>query len=46
MGDRNGQYADGERTDEESGENGFMEHDRECREEEQTTTAPGLKFER
>ena len=46
-GDRNSQGIDGESPDEESSENGFGEHDyRECREEEQITTAPGLRFGR
>ena len=38
-GDGNDQSVDGESPDSEEGENGFVEHD----EEEQTTTAPGLK---
>ena len=46
-GDRNGQGVDGESPDEEEGESSFGEHDdMECREEEQITTAPGLKFGR
>jgi len=44
-GDRKGQGVDGENPDDEEGESGFEEHDdMECREEEQITTAPGLKF--
>ena len=44
-GDRIGQGANGESADGEEGENGFGQHDdRECREGEQITTAPGLKF--
>jgi len=46
-GDRNGQGVDGESPDEEEGESGLEEHDdMECREEEQITTAPGLKLGR
>ena len=44
-GDRNGQGADGESTDGEEGEDDFAEHDdRDCRENEQMTAAPGLRF--
>jgi len=46
-GDRNGQGVYGENPDDEEGENSFEEHDdMDCREEEQITTAPGLKFGR
>jgi len=45
--DPNGQGVDGESPDGEEGENSFEEHDdMECDEEEQITTAPGLKFGR
>jgi len=44
-GDRNGQGVDEENPDDEEGESGFEEHDdMECREGEQITMAPGLKF--
>jgi len=39
-----GQGVDGENLDDEEGESGFEEHDMGCREEEQITMAPGLKF--
>ena len=42
--DRNGQGVDGESPDDEEGESSFEEHDDS--EEEQITTAPGLKFGR
>ena len=43
--DRNGQGVDGEDPGDEESENSSEEHDgMECRGEEQTTTAPGLKF--
>ena len=46
-GNWNGQGVDVERTDGEEGESGFGEHDdKNCREEEQITTAPGLEFEK
>ena len=46
-GDRTGQGVDGENPDDEESESSFEEHDgMECREEEQITTAPGLKFGR
>ena len=46
-GDRGRQGVDGESPDGEEGESGFEEHDdMECREDEQITTAPGLKFGR
>ena len=46
-GDQNGHGVNGESPDGEEGQNSFDEHDdMECREEEQITTAPGLKFER
>jgi len=42
-----GQRVDGECPDGEEGESSFEEHDDvDCREEEQITTAPGLKFGR
>jgi len=45
--DRDGQGVDGENSDDKEGENGFEEHgDMKCREEEEITTAPGLKFGR
>ena len=44
-GDRNGQGVDGESADGEGGENRFEEHDyMGCREKEEITMAPGLKF--
>ena len=46
-GYRNGHGTDGESPDDKEGESIFEEHDdTECPEEEQTTTAPGLKFGR
>jgi len=46
-GDGDGQRVDGECPDGEEGESSFEEHDDvECYEEEQVTTAPGLKLER
>jgi len=46
-GDEKGRGVDGEREDGEEGESDFGEHDdRECREKEQITTAPGLRFGR
>ena len=43
-GNGTGQGVDGESPDDEEGENGFGEHDDvDYREEEQKTTAPGLK---
>ena len=46
-GDWNGQGVDTESAEDEGGEKGFGEHDdRECREEEQIATAPGLKLGR
>jgi len=46
-GDLDGQGVDGESPDDEEGESSFVEHgDMECREEEEITTAPGLKFGR
>ena len=46
-GDRNGQGVNVENTEEEGSESGFGELDnRECREEERITTAPGLEFGR
>ena len=46
-GDRSGQGIDGESADGEENKDGFGEHDdRGCCEEEQITTAPGLKFGR
>ena len=45
--DRSGQGIDGESADGEEGESNFEEHDdMDCHEEEQITTAPGLKFGR
>jgi len=45
--DRSGHGVDGEGPDNEEGESGFEEHDdMKCREEEEITTAPGLKFGR
>ena len=42
-----GQRVDGESPDGEEGESSFEEHDdMECREEEQITAAPDLKFGR
>jgi len=44
-GDWSVQGIDGERTGDEGGEDSFREHgDNECREEEEITTAPGLKI--
>ena len=44
---RNGKGVDGECPDNEESESSFEEHDdMDCREEEQITTAPGLKFGR
>ena len=44
-GDRNGQGVDVESAEEERGKSGFGEHDdRDCREREQITTAPGLEL--
>ena len=43
-GDRGGQSVDGESPDGEEGESGFDEHDGMKCEEEQITTAPGLRF--
>ena len=44
-GDWNGQGVDGEGTNGDEGENYFEEHDdRDCREKEQITAAPGLRF--
>jgi len=42
--DRDGHGVDGDGPDGEEGENSFEEHgDTECRDEEEMTTAPGLK---
>ena len=44
-GGRNAQGVDGEGTDGEEGEDDFEEHDDgDCREKEQITAAPGLRF--
>ena len=46
-GNRNVQGVDGEGSGDEEDESSFEEHDdMGCREEEQVTTAPGLKFGR
>jgi len=46
-GNRNAQSVGVQSAEDEVGEGGFGEHDdMECREKEQITTAPGLKFER
>ena len=43
-GDRNAQGVGGESADGEEGEDDFEEHDdRDCREKEQITAAPGLR---